>query len=449
MNTAINTTTSKGIKWGPFTLRIPFIHIKFRAGEFFQGMVISGATAFAAVPIAMGLGLTFEEGVALSFVAGTLISAGPIIFGEPMAPGWVTPAVPIVIAAFAAKGQFTGVYDPAIFQFMAAMCIEFTLLVFILGITGWGKKLIEIIPNGLKSGIILGAALAAFYQVFVTDLDKLMIQPVSMTIAIVLCVITTFSDPFKKLADTNNFFKKVGSLGLLPGFLIAGLFAFLLNEVTFDIEWGFRIPDVVSLFNRTSPLAIGFPTFDMYVEAIPLVIIGYTLLFGDLITGIEVLKDGQTQRPDEPLDVNLDRSHLSIAVRNFLGLIINPFFPTQGALWTGVHVVVAERWKKGPKEMPSIFDGLGSYYLMAIPFLYVTLPFITLMKPLMQMALTLTLILTGFACAYIAMSIPKKNSEMASALLIALFITFFSAWVGLVIGILLSIFVVGTDKDKV
>ena len=449
MNTATNTTTSKGIKWGPFTLRIPFIHIKFRAGEFFQGMVISGATAFAAVPIAMGLGLTFEEGVALSFVAGTLISAGPIIFGEPMAPGWVTPAVPIVIAAFAAKGQFTGVYDPAIFQFMAAMCIEFTLLVFILGITGWGKKLIEIIPNGLKSGIILGAALAAFYQVFVTDLDKLMIQPVSMTIAIVLCVITTFSDPFKKLASSNNFFKKIGSLGLLPGFLVAGLFAFLLNEVTFDIEWGFRIPDVVSLFNRTSPLAIGFPTFDMYLEAIPLVIIGYTLLFGDLITGIEVLKDGQAQRPDEPLDVNLDRSHLSIAVRNFLGLIINPFFPTQGALWTGVHVVVAERWKKGPKEMPSIFDGLGSYYLMAIPFLYVTLPFITLMKPLMQMALTLTLILTGFACAYIAMSIPKKNSEMASALLIALFITFFSAWVGLVIGILLSIFVIGTDKDKV
>ncbi|MDC0873313.1 hypothetical protein OAQ18_01940 [Gammaproteobacteria bacterium] len=449
MNTITNTTTSKGLKWGPFTLRIPFIHLKFRAGEFFQGMVISGATAFAAVPIAMGLGLTFEEGVALSFIAGTLIGAGPIFFGEPMAPGWVTPAVPIVIAAFAAKGQFNGVYDPAVFQFMAAMCIEFTLLLFIMGITGWGKKLIEIIPNGLKAGIILGAALAAFYQVFVTDLDKLMIQPISMGLAISLCVITTFSEPFKRLALNNKFFKVVGSLGLLPGFVLAALVAFLLNEVTFNIEWGFRIPDVVSLFNRTSPLAIGFPSIDMYLEAIPLVVIGYTLLFGDLITGTEVLNDAQTQRPDEPLDVNLDRSHLSVAMRNFLGLLVNPFFPTQGALWTGVHVVVAERWKKGPKEMPSIFDGLGSYYLMGIPFLYVTLPFITLMKPLMQMALTLTLILTGFACAYVAMAIPKKNSEMASALLIAVFITFFSAWIGLLIGILLSIFVVGTDKDKV
>ena len=449
MNTAAKTTTSKGINWGPFTLRIPFIHLNLRAGEFFQGMVISGATAFAAVPIAMGLGLTFEEGVALSFIAGTLIASGPIFFGEPMAPGWITPALPIVIAAFAAKGQFTGVYDVTTFQYMAAICIEFTLLVFILGVTGWGKKLIQIIPNGLKAGIILGAALAAFYQVFVTDLDKLMIQPISMGLAISLCVITTFSEPFKRLALNNKFFKVVGSLGLLPGFVLAALVAFLLNEVTFNIEWGFRIPDVVSLFNRTSPLAIGFPSIDMYLEAIPLVVIGYTLLFGDLITGTEVLNDAQTQRPDEPLDVNLDRSHLSVAMRNFLGLLVNPFFPTQGALWTGVHVVVAERWKKGPKEMPSIFDGLGSYYLMGIPFLYVTLPFITLMKPLMQMALTLTLILTGFACAYVAMAIPKKNSEMASALLIAVFITFFSTWIGLLIGILLSIFVVGTEKDKV
>ena len=443
----MNTTTNKGISWGPFTLRIPFIHIKFRAGEFFQGMVISGATAFAAVPVAMGLGLSFEEGVALSFVAGTLIASGPIFFGEPMAPGWITPALPIVIAAFATKGQFNGVYDPATFQFMAAMCIEFTLLVFILGSTGWGKKLIQIIPNGLKAGIILGAALAAFYQVFITDMDKLMLQPISMAVAIILCVITTFSDPFKKLAERNILIKKVGSLGLLPGFIIAALVAYFLKEVTFDIQWGFQVPDVVALFNKTSPLVIGFPSFAMYLEALPLVIIGYTLLFGDLITATEVLNDGQKSRPDEPLDINLDRSHLSIAVRNFLGLLVNPFFPTQGALWTGVHVVVVERWKKGPKEMPSIFDGLGSYYLMGLPILYFTLPFITLMKPLMQMALTLTLILTGFACAYVAMAIPKKNTEMASALLIAVFITFFSAWVGLLVGILLSILVIGLYKN--
>ena len=445
MNTPITKT---GIKWGLFTFRIPFVHFKFRAGEFLQGLVISGSTAFAAVPIAMGLGLTFEEGVALSLVAGFLIGAGPIFFGEPMAPGWVTPAVPIVIAAFATKGQFDGVYRIETFQFMAAMCIEFTILLFVLGITGWGKKLVNIIPNGLKSGIILGAALAAFYQVFVTDFDKYLLQPISMTVAIALCIITTFSDPFKNLTTKYNFLKKISSLGLLPGFVIAGFIAFILNEVTFDIEWGFKVPDVVSLFNRTSPLVIGLPSLSLFLEALPLVIIGYTLLFGDLITAAEVLKDAQKNRSDEILDINQTRSHLSIAIRNFLALLINPFFPTQGALWTGVHVVVAERWKKGKSEMPSIFDGLGSYYLMGIPFLYFVLPVITLMKPLMQMALSLTLVLTGFACAYIAISIAKKTTEMASALLIALFITFFSAWIGLLVGIILSIFVIGLDKKS-
>jgi ABC-type dipeptide/oligopeptide/nickel transport system permease subunit len=44
------------------------------------------------------------------------------------------------------------------------------------------------------------------------------------------------------------------------------------------------------------------------------------------------------------------------------------------------------------------------------------------------------------------MAIPKKNSEMASALLIAVFITFFSAWIGLLVGIILNVFVVGLDK---
>ena len=65
----------------------------------------------------------------------------------------------------------------------------------------------------------------------------------------------------------------------------------------------------------------------------------------------------------------------------------------------------------------------------------------------MVMALTLTLILTGFACAYVAMTIPKKNSEMATALLIAFFITFYSAWIGLLIGLVLTVFVDGLEEE--
>jgi|TARA_Y100001949_G_scaffold169869_1_gene170349 hypothetical protein len=472
-----NKPHNKGLRWGPFVARIPFIHIRFRAAEFFQGIAISGATAFAGVPIVMGMGLTFEEGVAVSLIAGTLIAAGPILFGIPFAPGWITPAYPIVLTIFATMGYYSpsGVeYQPETFQFMAALCIEFTLLVAILGMTGLSSKIVNNIPNTLKSGIILGAAVAAFYQVFFKEFDsRYMEQPIAMTVALTICILTTFSEPFKRLAASNRIFQKISSLGLLSGFLIAAAVAYIFGEATLGevggrkvyeegISFGLTFPEVVKLFERTSPFSIGFPPLKMYLGALPLVIIGYILLFGDIITGKAILNDAEKERPDEPLDVDVNKIHLSIALRNFLGLIANPNFPTQGALWTGVHVVVAERWRKGPKEMPSIFDGLGSYYLMAIPLLYVWQPFIVFMGPLMGIALNLTLVLTGFACAYVALAIPKTNAEMASAFLIGLLIAFSgeqiwqfkiggvdaNLFVALLIGILLSIFVAGFNKKQ-
>ena len=85
---------------------------------------------------------------------------------------------------------------------------------------------------------------------------------------------------------------------------------------------------------------------------------------------------------------------------------------------------------------------------MAIPLLYVTMPFVTLMQPLMNIALNLTLVLTGFACAYVALAIPKTNAETACALLIGLLVAFSGeyVWVALLVGILLSVFVVGLHR---
>ena len=150
----IEVSKQTGIKWGPFTLRIPFIHMKFLTGEFLQGLIIAGATALAGAPVVMALGLSFEQAVACCFIASILITSGPIIFGEPLAPGWVTPALPLVIAFFISKGYFDGVYREEAFHYMAAMCIEFTIIILFLGLTGLGRLIEEKIPNTLKSAII-------------------------------------------------------------------------------------------------------------------------------------------------------------------------------------------------------------------------------------------------------------------------------------------------------
>ena len=132
-----------GIKWGPFTLRIPFIHTKLLTAEFLQGLVISGATALAAAPVGIALGLSLDEAVAVCFIASVLITSSPIIFGEPMASGWITPALPLVIGFFMTKGLFDQTYRVETFHYMSAMAIEFTLLVLILGLTGIGKLIVE------------------------------------------------------------------------------------------------------------------------------------------------------------------------------------------------------------------------------------------------------------------------------------------------------------------
>ena len=441
-----------GIKWGPFRLRIPFIHMKFLTGEFLQGLIIAGATALAGAPIVMALGLSFEQAVACALIASILITSGPIIFGEPLAPGWVTPALPLVIAFFISKGFFDGNYREEAFHYMAAMCIEFTLIIMFLGITGLGKVIVEKIPNALKSGIILGAALAAFYQIFFSDYERYIGDtPVAMFTILIICTITTFSEPFKRLAENNKILKIIGSLGLLPGFIIATLIGYLIGEINFDIQSGLIFPPVNEVYNLTSPLSIGFPPMAYYLEVLPLVIIGYLLLFGDFVTGIEILKDGQKNRPDEPINIDINRAHNSVGIRNLLGSIVNPFFPTQGALWTGVHVVIVERWKQGNDVMKSLFDGIGSYYVMGIPLLFFALPFITFMKPLMILALGVTLVLTGLACSYVAMSLVKKNSEIAISIITALFVAFgefngvAAPWIGILVGLIMSLLLV--DKN--
>ena len=439
---------TNGIKWGPFTLRIPFIHMKLLPGEFLQGLVISGATALAAAPVGMALGLTLNEAIAACFISSVLITSSPIIFGEPLAAGWITPALPLVIGFFMTKGMFDGSYRIETFHYMGAMAIEFTFLVLVLGLTGIGKIIVEKVPNGLKSGIILGAAIAAFYQIFFSDFDRYIGNaPISMISALIICTITTFSEPFKRLAQKNKVLSIIGSLGLLPGFIVAALTGYITGELSWNIEWGLAVPAVADVYTQTSPFVIGFPPLETYLEVLPLVVIGYLLLFGDFVTGIEVIKEGQKQRPDEIINIDINRSHNSVGIRNLLGSIINPFFPTQGALWTGVHVVVVERWKQGKDAMGSLFDGIGSYYLMGIPFLFFVVPFIDMMEPLMIVALGVTLILTGLACAYIAMSLVNKNSEMAIALVTAVLIAFGGEymWLGIVIGLILSYVLVDDD----
>ena len=421
--------------------------MRLEVPEFLQGFLVAGATGLALVPLLTGqFGLNFEDSVAFIVVLSLLVCSSFLVFGEPFAPGWITPALPLVLSVVLATGaDGVAVYATSAerFQFMTAVSLNFAGILFFMGFTGLGKKFVEWIPATFKAGIVMGAALAAVYRVFLVEGEAFDIQPISTLVALGLCLLLTFSLPVQRYKKKYRWLAFVASLGLLPGFLGAAVVGSFVGELEYDIQMGILIPPLFDLWSKVSPLSIGWPSLQMFLGTVPLALMGYVILFGDLITGVEVLKSATPSRPDEKIDINLTRSHHSLGIRNVLMALFAPFFPTQGIMWTGVHVIIVQRWAEGRRALDSLFSGISSYYTFGLPVLYLILPFVTALKPLMPIALALTLMLTGFACFYVAIGLVHTRIERGTALLIAFAIAFFSPWQGIAVAIIATLTLVG------
>ena len=427
-----------GLHWGPFTIRIPFVHLKFSLTDALQGFAVAGATGLALVPYFMALlGLSFEEAVVMAMFHSLFISFSWMLFGDPYAPGWLTPAIPFVVA-FITSPVYAG--DPSqMFQAMTALSINFALILILLGVTGLGSKLVILVPNVFKGGIILGAAIAAFLRVTKAGDAANVFEsaPIAGTLGVVLCLVFAFSKPLQMMAVNHKLLAKVIGLGLLPGFIVAGVVGHFTGEFAFNIRW--EILDiggaVSSLWAKSSPFAIGWPSTSVFAAAFPLALITYILFFGDLVTGNEMIEQAQKQRDDESLEINSSRAHMATGIRNVLMAITAPFFSTQGVLWTGIQVILLKRWAEGRHKLDSIFDSIGSFYLLGIPILFIFMPLVTLLQPLLPVALAVTLILTAFACATLALALVSDPTERGAMVITAMAFSLFEPWLGLLIGI--------------
>ena len=436
-------TVQPGLRWGPFTARIPLWHTRMEWPDFFQGLVVTASTAMALVPLlTTAFGLSFEEAIACAMIHLLLVAMAPILFGDPFAPGYITPVLPITIAFV------LGSYDDPSERFsaMTAISLNFAALVLFFGITGLGQRFVSWLPLALKGGIILGASIASFKRVFFDDMQTFMAQPVATSVAIIVCLIFAFSQPFASFKKKHKLWAKLSSLGLLPGFVCAAIVGAALGEIEFNISWGVLVPPAGDLWDKVSPFAIGWPSLDMFLAGIPVALIGYLLVFGDLVTGTEVIKDAAKSRPDETVDIDIPRVHYTLGIRNILMAIFAPFFPTQGVLFTGMHVVLVQRWRQGRAAMDSLFSGISSFYLLGLPVIFFALPIITLLQPMMSIALSISLVMTGFACAFVAMAVPETPTERGVALMTGIALTLLDPWVGLLVGVGATVVLVGIDK---
>jgi hypothetical protein len=417
-----------GIRWGKFTTRIPGIHVDFSLPEIIQGGLLTTATGGVVAGLCMKFfQVPFEVAWAVVLIQLFWLWVVPtLICGEPYAPGWITPALPLVMA-------FLGTFPagvPAI-QAMVAVTVCVSVIFLFFAVTGLGKKFFQWVPVELRAAIIFGGAIAAFNAEF----GRMASMPITLPIVWGVVFLLMFSIWFTKARQKNKALNLVGSMALLAGFLVAAIVGPLTGELTFDIKTGFHIPQIGAYIKAVSPFFVGWPSLDIYLKAFPLAIMIYIFVFGDLVLADTLLDQAGEVRKDEKLETDNTRSHIILFIRNMGHLLTaGPFIPLHGPIWTGVHVFLTERYKSGRKNLDSLFSGICNWYWPAFILIFLV-PVVTFMKPLLAVALSITLILTGFACAYTAISMVKTPAAQGYAFFVGMIIAKFGPAWGMGVGV--------------
>ena len=417
-----------GIKWWKFTTRIPGVHTKLSLPEIIQGGLLTTATGGVVAALTMKyFNVPFEVAWAVVIIQLVWVWAIPtMLCGEPYAPGWITPALPLVMA-------FLGTFDvgvPAI-KAMTALTVDISIIFAFFAITGLGKRFFQWVPVELRAAIIFGGAIAAFSNEF----GRLAKMPNTLPLVWAVVFVLMFSVWFTKAKETNKFLRLAGSLALLIGFLVAAVAGPMFGELSFDIKMGLHIPHIGEFFTAVSPFSVGWPSLAMFLHAFPLAVMIYIFVFGDIVLANTLLEQAAEARPDETLEYDNTKSHLVLFLRNIGHLLTGgPFIPLHGPMWTGVHVFLVERYKGGRKNMDSLYDGLSNWYWPAFILVFLV-PVVTFMKPLLPVALSITLILTGFACAYIAISMVETPASRGYAFFVGMIIANFGPAWGLGVGV--------------
>lgn len=394
-------------KVGIFRIRLPFVHYAWSVPEMLQGLLMC-ATCLGAIPVLTEV-LGVEYGVALSMVIiNGLLYNLHVLLGDPVVPGWVTPAIPIV-TAFLTNGYAIG---PDRTHALIALQLEVGIIFLIFGITGLGAKVIDIVPNSVKAGVLMGGGIASVIGEF-KDTGRFGIYPISITIGLLVAYFCLFSPQFAYLRKKYKAINAVGKFGMLPAIIIAIIVGPLASEIAIPhVEWLplFKIPEMGKIMSTLSPFGIGFPTAATFAACVPTAIVVYIIAFGDFVTSEALLNHADIARPDEVLEFDANRSNLISGIRNVAMAFISPYTQMCGPLWAAVTAAVSQRYEEGPEAMESFYSGAGSFRWST--FVAVSLmPISSLLQPVLPVALSLTLLVQGFICTRLGMEMCENDNE--------------------------------------
>ncbi|WP_374056116.1 hypothetical protein [Rossellomorea sp. FM04394] len=424
------------IPMGPFKLRLPFIHYKFEWPDYVQGLLMC-AVDLAAIPLMIELlGMPFEVALAVVLLNGILYLTHHLL-GDPVVPGWITPAIPLIMA-------YVSAFPEGAERVHALVAFQLTLglLSILLGVTGLAKKVVTFVPPAIKSGVILGAGFAAIISVFQVG-GRFESFPWTISIAVGIAFYIIFSQHFNQLKAKSALWGLIGKLGIFPIIILAVIIAPIFGEAPWPtIEWGLINPDFGTLWSEYTIFGLGFPPAMLFVTALPTVLAAYIVLFGDVLQSKALIDEADDVRRDEKIDYNPNRAHMVFGGRNTIMSILGPDVTMAGPLWAAMQVVVIERFKEGKKAMHSIFGGSGSFRWGTNTGLLL-LPIVSLVQPILGIALALTLLIQGYVSVRVGILESRSHRDLGIAGVIGAVLATKGATWAFAVGILLCLLIYG------
>lgn len=421
-----------GIRLGMFVFRLPFVHYRIELPEAFQAILMC-ATCLGAIPvITEQLGMPFEIAWGMVIINGFLYTLHAT-WGDPVVPGWITPSIPLTIGFLA-----TAPMGPERIRLMCALQLMVAAIFIIMGITGIANKLLSIVPASIKSGILMGAGFAAIFGEFAPGkrVDKL---PITILVGAFVAFFCLFSQVFSAWRKKSKFWDTVGGLGMLPSVIVCIIVGVIVKEIVydkFDVFPIFYVPDFKGIWNSMSPFALGWPTGQMFLKAIPQAIVTYIIAFGDFVTSEALLHEADVIRQDEKIVFDANRSNIISGVRNTVEGLVCPYPTLCGPLWAAVTASVSQRYKDGRDKMDSIYSGVGSFRWMTFISVMCT-AIVSFVNPILPTALSVTLLVQGFICVRLAIDLCENDTDKGLAGVMGGVIAAKGAAWGLAVGIVL------------